>query len=372
MSFVCETRPRGHASPAETFLHQHVPNYPLSSNCDDGVIVRFQRRTALTLGTEHTRHVYAEVVPKLAMQHKYLLHAVLATTILHDRALAGLSQSTTTESYHVSHAASLFNQKLSSTIADEDRDALWATAVYLCAMAVFNVDISDPENAWPLRPSHPTDLEWLNMQAGLRVIWNVAQINRTGGLFAHVESESKPNCVYPELPKAGITGISQILVDLCDTTQGSTTSNDPYHTAVGYLSWLLPMKGDPANILTFMVFAGGMTKDFRRLLHEKDSRALLILAIWYSKLFHSSWWVSPRARLECDAICRYLTRLDTRHQAFQIVLNVVRMACERRDSQAAAILLEEPRIISGFVKQERRQDLLPDRPTSKQVDMFWM
>lgn len=344
----------------------------LTNDPNHEVILRFQRRTVLTLGTEQTSYVHAQVIPRLAMQHEYLLHAVLAITTLHDRALAGTSRSTTAESYHLSYAASLFNQKLSRTIADEDRDALWVTAVYLCVMAVFNIDTYDPDDAWPLRPYHPTDLDWLKMQAGLRVIWNLAQVDRGDGMVAYVERSSKSNCVYPDHPKSGIVGMPQTLVDLCGLTNESEASNNPYHTAARHLSYLLPIEGSPANLLVFMVFAGGITKDFKTLLGEKDPRALLILAVWYSKLFHTSWWMARRARIECRAICRYLGRLTVRNQAFEEVLEVVRIACVRFDSQATLTLLGEPGAFSQLIQRNRKQSLIPNAPTSKKVDMFWM
>jgi len=336
------------------------------------VMLRFQRRTALTLGTEATKHVYAEVVPRLAMRHEHLLHAIHATTFLHDRSLAGSPHSTLIESYHLSRAASLFNQKLSRKIPHEDRDALWATAVYLCAMAVFKLDTSNPEEAWPLRTPHPTDLEWLNMQAGLRVVWDIALVNRIDSMFGYIETNSKANCVYPDLPRSGVDGIPRALVDLCGLTPQSTGSNNPYHAAVRYLSRLLPVEGSSANILSFMVFAGGMTKDFKWLLWQKEPRALLILAVWYSKLFHSTWWMCPRARIECQAIWRYLDRRDDGDRAFVQILRIVGVACAHMDAQAALALLDEPGDFSQPTKLSKKQSSVPNAPTSKKIDLFWV
>ena len=347
-------------------------NALLSSDTNHDVILRFQRRTALTLGTEHTKHVFAEVVPRLALQHKHLLHTVLATTLLHDRALSGLPQSTTLVPYHLSRAASLFNQKLSDTIAHQDRDALWATAVYLCAMAVFSVDTSDPWEAWPLKSSHPTDLEWLNMQAGLRVIWRLAQVDHGDSMFGHIEGYSKNNCVYPNLPESGIDGIPQALVELCGLTNHSTAFNSPYHATVRHLSRLIRLKGSPANVLSFMVLAGGITKEFRELLHQKDPRALLILAIWYSKLFHSTWWMARRARVECQAICLYLDGLDTNFPAFDRVLGIVRMACACWRTEAVLALFATSDDISTPRLQNRAQCSIPEAPTSKIIDFDWV
>jgi len=344
----------------------------LSNGTTHDFILRFQRRTALTLGTEATKHVYAEAVPRLAMRHEHLLHAVLAITLLHDRSLAENSYSTSAESYHLGRAASLFNQKLSSEISHADRDALWATAVYMCAMAVFKLDTCDPEEAWPLRAPHPTDLEWLNMQAGLRVVWNLAQITRSDSVFGYPGTNAKGNCVYPDLPRPGIDGIPQALVDLCGLTSESTICNNPYHAAVRYLSPMLSLQGSSTNVLSFMVFAGGMTKEFRKLFHEKEPRALLILAVWYSKLFHSTWWMSLRAKIECQAICRYLNDRNTRDQAFVQILKIVRVGCANMDAQAALALLDKPGEVCRPMRGSRKQGSIPDGPTSKKMDLFWI
>lgn len=291
------------------------------------IIDRFQNRTVFTMGTPKTSVVYANAVPRLAMQHDHLLHAVVAITILHDRALTGSTQITSRESYHLGQAAARFNNKLSSHITDDDRDALWATAVYLCTTSVFTINTTDPEQVWPLGPANAEDLKWLHLQAGLRIIWSIADLYRRKGAFSHLGDTSDYNCVFPADPEPGIAGLPPLLVGLYELDQRSDRSNNPYHTAVRCLSWLLPMTCTPANMLAFMTFAGGMTKEYKSLLHEKDPRALLLMAIWYSRMFNSQWWMAPRALVECQAICRFLDRLRLQGPRFLKVLDLVKRAC---------------------------------------------
>lgn len=298
----------------------------LSSDWQHETIFRFRNRTVLSMGSPRTAAQYAEVVPRLAMEHDHLLHVIVAITLLHDRALSG-SRSTSIESYHLGRAAAKFNQKLSSTITNGDKDALWATAVYMCTTSVFTIEATNPEEAWPLKSS-PDDLKWLNLQAGLRVIWSIAEIERPDGAFAYVGECVDENCVFPRLPEPGIIGLPPLLVELCELNEYSDGLNSPYHTAVRCISWLLPIKCTSSNVLAFMTFAGGMTKWYRELLQQRDPRALLLMAIWYSRLIKSSWWMIPRATIECQAIYRYLARLHIQEPVFQKVLGLLGRACE--------------------------------------------
>lgn len=292
------------------------------------ILFRFSNRTVLTMGSSKTIPKYAEVVPRLAIQHSHLLHITIAITLLHDRALGGSAlYPTTNESYHLSCAAAMFNAKLSATITNNDKDALWATAVYMCATSVFNIPSSDIEENWPLR-TRPDDLKWLNLQAGLRVVWSLADLHRPGGVFSTIVDHSDENCVFPRVPEPGVAGLPPALIELCGLTGLSNGTNNPYHTAIRHLSWLFPIKASPANLLTFMIFAGGMTAAYRNLLQQRDPRALLLFGVWYSRLFNTTWWMVPRARIECQAIHRYLVRLQIHDLNFQRVLELLGHAIE--------------------------------------------
>lgn len=322
---VGSIRPSYHSSTSTSTSLSPLTTSP-GSDWRHETIFRFRYRTVLSMGSPRTAAQYAEVVPRLAIKHEHLLHIIVAITLLHDRALSG-SRSTSTESYHLSHAAAKFNRKLSSTITNEDKDALWATAVYMCTASVFTIDKVDPAEAWPLQSS-PDDLKWLNLQAGLRVIWSISELQRPDGAFAYVGECIDENCVFPRLPEPGIIGLPQLLVELCELDEWSDSSNSPYHTAVRYLSWLLPVKCTSANVLTFMTFAGGMTKWYRAHLQQKDPRALLLMGIWYSRMFDSSWWMIPRATVEAQAIYYYLRKLKIEEPVFQKVLGLLGGACE--------------------------------------------
>lgn len=325
-------------------------------------IVRFQQRTALTFGTVETVSLYAEAVPRLALRHDFLLHAIIATTMFHEQALKRSAHPTTTTAYHLTESAGLFNRRLSNAQEHTEGDALWATSVYLCAMSIFNLSSLNSEQNWPMSAPHPTDLEWLKMQAGLRVIWNMADMERSS-VFGRAESKGSTNCVQPIEPESGTAGIPPLLVKMCQLQECRSTNNGPYHTAVRRLTALLNVNGTPENVLTFMVFAGGMDNAFRQLLIEKDPVALLVLALWHSKLFHSVWWMVPRARVECQSICYYLHDLEPVNEAFQDILATLERAIKTWDSDLPAAYLIKAR--------QPRYSPAKACPTSIRLDMFW-
>lgn len=328
-----------HVSPRSvTTLHGPLTIHP-SHDWQHEILFRFCNRTVLTMGSPNTITTYAEVVPRLAIQHDHLLHIIVATTLLHDRAL-GVSPSTVNESYHLGYAAAMFNQKLSNEIPDTDKDAIWVTAVYMVVTSMFNIPSLDIEQSWPIT-THPDDLKWLNLQAGLRVVWSLTDLHRPNGKFAEVGEYPDEDCVFPRLPAPGITGLPPLLVDLCGLTELSNATNDPYHTASRHLSWLLPKRCTPDNILSFMIFAGGMTPAFKDLLHDRDPRALLLMGIWYSRVFDVIWWIAPRAQVEGQAIYRYLDRLQVKDGSFQQVLGMLGRACELRSSRSICSTGEE-------------------------------
>src|SRR4051812_10230370 len=96
------------------------------------------------------------------------MHATQALTAIHDRYLSSSSLSstaklTTTETYHLSRGAALFSKKLSEPLQNSARDSLWATAALLGVISFSTIEAANPEEAWPLKPSEPSDFEWIGM-----------------------------------------------------------------------------------------------------------------------------------------------------------------------------------------------------------------
>ena len=235
------------------------------------------------------------------------MHVIQTLTAIHDRYLS-VSKGRATELYHWSQAVSIFNRKLSSPVLPSDRDPIWATASLLGAITYSSIDASTPEEAWPLRDSDSSDLEWLRIGNGKAAIWKLTNPLRLDSLF-HKSATLYMASNTPSIASAPINeSVPPRFIQLYNLDSSSTADNNPYHAAVSTLAPLLHLQGARINIIKFFSFTGHIRPEFQRLLEQKDPRALLLLAYWYAKVCRTVWWMERRAKLECQAICIYLER----------------------------------------------------------------
>ena len=236
------------------------------------------------------------------------MHAMLTVSATHDRYrnTPATGRRTVQEIYHWSQCAALFSQKLSQPIQPQDRDPLWATAAFLGIIAVSSFDVATEGEAWPLKPSEPSDLEWIRMTEGKMAVWDVTDPLRPGSMFRALSEEYAQ--VFSPLPRSGIDGLPSMLSRLCNLTSSSTTEDSPYFAAVHVLAKLQDMPINKATLSKVLTFLHHVPRSFKKLLHDKDPVALLLLALWYKKASRAVWWVERRAKVECQSICLYLQR----------------------------------------------------------------
>ena len=220
------------------------------------------------------------------------------------------------ESFHWYHGTALFNKVLSQPIKDEDRDPLWGTAALLGAITMGSIEATKAEEAWPLKPPSPSDLDWLRMGDGKKEVWRLVDPLRPDSVWHEAMDYHKHKDPVPyEHPVPEINLLYPFLTKIYDydpvtgeQVPGSDPS-DPYHTAASILVRLLELECNHSTIMYFLSFLGHMDTQFRELLHEKDPRALLLLAWWYGKMCsYNVWWTCRRMRLEGQAICLFLER----------------------------------------------------------------
>lgn len=249
------------------------------------------------------------------------MHIILTITATHDRFLnitPETAKRSIVEAYHWSKGAALLNQKLSSPILPQDRDALWASAVMLGVADVTSIEASNPWEAWPLKPYDPNDLDWLDMSQGKEALWKVTDPLRPDSIFHamapeyHVLNDTPRLCEIEEIPKE--------LVRLCGLDDSSGLQQNPYYLAVSMLVQLGDVRCTQASMTKFLRFAKYMEPAFQNLLHKKDMCALLILANWYAPMRRSLWWIARRAQLECRAICLYLEKHHPNNKDLQKML----------------------------------------------------
>lgn len=240
--------------------------------------------------------------------------------------------------YHNSCAAALFNHKLSSgTFTTADRDAIWTTACLLSNMSSFVIEADNPEQSWPLSQSSSSTLEWLEMQRGMKAIYQLCSITEPGGMFYELLQHPKYSFLqykWVEDTRDGIEDILPEFVTLCSLTPLSNAQNSPYHLAVRALSAIWDMECTQYTVFRFLSFASLMRSEMKELLMKKDAPALVILAYWYTKIFRVHRWWHNRAVVECAAICIYLRRY---HYSNSFIMHMLKFPLSKLEDFAPGI-----------------------------------
>jgi hypothetical protein len=177
---------------------------------------RFQRRMILTVGTPISAQEQKEMM-KLTCVHPFLMHLVQTITAIHDRYLCASSSAKQimTETYHCAQAAAIVNRKLSTPIQPCDRDALWTAVTLISVIAFSSMEASRPEEAWPLKSSSSSDLEWLRMSYGKKVIWEIADPLRNGGVFHKLASHCLQQYLLSIESMPAPEFLLPVFIDLC-------------------------------------------------------------------------------------------------------------------------------------------------------------
>ncbi|MCJ1475382.1 hypothetical protein MMC13_004044 [Lambiella insularis] len=216
---------------------------------------------------------------------------------------------------------------MAGSIRPSERDALWAAAGLLGAVAFCYVEADTPEEAWPLNIPSPLDLNWLKMSFGRKEIWQLTQTLMAGSMFQALALESS----YPSPSSSNRQGLEALpleFLELYDLEATSNINNNPYHAPVCAVAELLDVDGIIPMIKAFLSFLGGICPDFKQLLELKEPRALLLLAYSYAKVCqYGHTWLYQRATLEGQAICLYLERYHQNERSIQNLLRFPKMMC---------------------------------------------
>lgn len=249
------------------------------------------------------------------------MHASLAVALAYDRYLnsSHSHQRTLEESQHFFRSLTLFSQRLNDPITPEDKDAIWGTAAALAVIAFASPDTSTAGDYWPLKPSEPSDLEWLRMSEGKMSLWNAVNPLRPDSLF-QVMAGTYSQMNSP-LPKKGVNGVYKSLASICQLNNSSTAETNAYFNAVHTLSEIQHLPNECITVGHTERFSRSIQGAFKTLLQHKDPIALLLLYLWYQKCRKCIWWIELRARVECPAICLYLSLFHAKDRAIQAFLS---------------------------------------------------
>ncbi|KAI0514671.1 hypothetical protein F5B22DRAFT_647428 [Xylaria bambusicola] len=293
---------------------------------DIPLIEKFQKRTAWTLGTRATHHVYAEKVLPLAFTNPLLMHTVLAMAEMHDLAMEPFgTRRSYSLTYHWYHAVSSMRQYLNRPFAPSDGDVLWISANLISISHLAYVEERYPEEAWPLRSPSPADLLWFTLCDGQKVVAELTNPTRDNAPF-YLPARSEERSTAKWLPKE-FEAFFEVL-NSRRTDEGNFSNREdideegigrihgvrinPYHKAVKIAVELFERELDHENILAHVCFFRALDAPFRELLIRKDEKAMLVLLYWYAKICDRRiWWLWKQSCTEGVAICRYLERAWT-------------------------------------------------------------
>ncbi|PVH99037.1 hypothetical protein DM02DRAFT_656731 [Periconia macrospinosa] len=277
------------------------------------ILKRFQERTVSTIGNSQTAPTYRDCISHLTFSHPFLMHMVLSLTLMHDAHLSTPHSEDLGAKYHhasLQHwntATKLFKHVLSNPIPPSYRDAVWATGALLGAASFAYVEASKPEQAWPLKPSEPTDLDWLKLSEGKKAIWQVADPTRPDSIFHGIALKMTAIKVSDWVAESDLSFLPHHLKQLFGITPQSTPQNNVYCLPIIMLSRLHGLTPNSDNVVEFLLFMALIPPDFKNMLEIKDPRALLLLLWWFRKLEHGDpWWLIKRAKLEGRAVEMWL------------------------------------------------------------------
>ncbi|KAJ4303579.1 hypothetical protein N0V90_002478 [Kalmusia sp. IMI 367209] len=284
---------------------------------DMEIMARFQTRTVSTIGSKEASSTYRDCIAHLAFTHPFLMHMVLSLTLMHDAHLAASPNddlSTKCEKaslMHWSTATKLFNNMLSRPIPPSYKDAIWATGALLGTASMAYIESSKPENAWPLKPPDPNDLDWLKLSEGKRAVWKIAEPDRPESMFYQMGKQmnhmQRPDWVV----NPDFDSLPPHLARLFDITPTSTVEENIYYLPLLCVRRTQELTLTQDLVIPFILFLLYMTPDFRALLELKDPRAMLLLLWWFRKVatgHNDIWWMARRARVEGKAIEIWLDR----------------------------------------------------------------
>lgn len=246
---------------------------------------------------------------------------------MHDRYLSATPDTklSPTEAFHWYQGAALFNSKLSKPIQPSERGALWAASTLLGITVFCHIEAKTPDEAWPLKPPSPLDLEWLRMSDGKQQIWDLIQPLAADNVFQALTPQ-KNDFTLDSSNRPELEGLPSTFIQLYGLGAPLNTENSPYHATALALAQSLNVHCKYSTILNFLSFIKHIRPDYKRLLECKDPRALLLLACWYAKVCQCQhWWIWRRVALEAQTICIYLERYYRHDTQIQTLLRFPRM-----------------------------------------------
>ena len=315
---------------------------------------RFQYRTVNTIGSQEVSGILKNefvryackvgdqlLASHLTIQDPALMHALLAITLAHDRyEISPFTPPAAREMYHMNYAIQAISIAINRPASRTVSETIWATATIMGAVSFCTLEGKCPEDFWPMKE---TDLAWLRMSEGKALMHKMMSSSDRDSPANKLAEIHHAVALVSSLQYEQLAVLPARFLKIFGISQNADTNNNPYYTAICYLAQLWPLEADRSNILQFMNFITRMDPSFRRVMLAKDPRALLAMAWWWRMVSRFQlWWHGTRARLECQAVCLYLTKYHGHEWYIQEFLPFAQTGCGLLGSESLSDDTEEP------------------------------
>lgn len=198
--------------------------------------------------------------------------------------------------------------ELTKLLDERDRDAIWATSIFLSAATVATLDAAITGSPWPLNSNGSDALDWLRVSYSELAFCPIVPYKFPGPYLNDEHCDEEIVALQDPEDLRSITHLSERLQQLCLSNNEADMVTNPYSTFLSKLVPLMYVDVRHSSLLAFLRTFRNLDTNFSQLLIERDTRALLLFSILYAKLTRYEWWMARRAKIEGQAIYTYLKK----------------------------------------------------------------
>jgi hypothetical protein len=270
------------------------------------------------MGSDMGQAITRVTTRDFALETPYLMHAINGIAADHLCHLLPESkhpiqhgQSQLAGLYHWQKALRMFRDELAAGPNQRNMDALMSTVMLICVhQFMFTGSVPDPSTSFIYAsPDRREDsLIWLQIHHGFTAMLAAMGDVIWGSVWNPVFRDSDITKSFTAIlsPETG-DETHALFLELCEITPASTLGNNAYHEALQFLLALRQLEPSGNRFNKLVTFVAVIEHDFRRLLLQRDKRALLILAYWLAMMSDlGQWWIGLRCKSECLAITTFL------------------------------------------------------------------
>lgn len=247
-------------------------------------------------------------------------NSILAITASHLRHVSpGVVQHRIAEHFQQSLALQQYQRTLEKPCDELGQSGvnsllLSAALLNLLAFALPTAEVEDldPSSSWVFSNSHDR-LGWLAMQAGLRPLMRLRDVAPyfedalalLGKIFLGSKNETWP-LLHIHYDLDSVPELWRTAFRMDDPT------NDFFRPPLVIAAYLRTLDASYLSVFKGLQFFGKVSVEFRRLLYERDERAMWLFGYWLGIMcrFEGTWWCGQRVQRDYKAIRMWLEQLQ--------------------------------------------------------------